>query len=295
MANRFILGNKIGEGAFGTVYKAMDRQQGEEVAIKVLKMNGLTWGAKRIQSSVREVNILANLEHDNILRIICGCTFKDENKLLSEIWIVTELCTHGSLLEILERCVRHNNCIPTNERLNVYMQLMSALTYMHKKGYAHRDIKLDNILVDKNDRVKLADMGLAKVLVPNDTLSDISQLYLTTLCGTRPYMAPEVFLGHYDLPCDIFSMGLVMYVICELPASLTPKVHTSSTSPYLGEAMKDKLKNGSHADPLELLAPQNVITDWERDILNHMLQAEPNNRLNASQVYRKLQPWCNIL
>ena len=107
-----------------------------------------------------------------------------------------------------------------------YIQLMSALAHILSKYIVHRVIKHENILVDASRRLKIGDVSISKSLYTEETQSECgSSLYMWMLAGTYPFMVPKVFDNHYTMKSDIFSMGLVMVVIFELPRQLFPKVN----------------------------------------------------------------------
>ena len=98
------------------------------------------------------------------------------------------------------------------------------MEYIHRRGITHRDLKPANILVDAADNLKVADVEIAKTLYNKQTAGGSCQeyIYLETVADARPYLVPEVFGEHYSISSDIFSMGLVVFVICELPNPLEP-------------------------------------------------------------------------
>ena len=89
--------------------------------------------------------------------------------------------------------------------------------FIHHKDFAHRDLKPENILIGGDGQLKVADVGIAKTLYDHLEAQGSYQEYMETAVGTYPYMAPEVFNKRYTISSDVFSMGLVMFVICELP------------------------------------------------------------------------------
>ncbi len=218
---RYIYGDIIGKGSYGRVLKATDTETGDMVAIKILEFQWMN-GENGKQEARNEVDILKQLCHENVISIRDEFEFRKWHIIPKGLAIVTEYCSNGSLLQLL---IKRRSFVSEEQRFIWYKQLASALVYIHSKSIAHRDIKPANILVDQYQRLKIADVGISKVL-HSDIMSpqDTSSLYMQTMCGTYPYTAPEVFEGHYTFKSDIFSMGLVMYVICELPQNLVPQV-----------------------------------------------------------------------
>eukprot|EP00118_Oscarella_pearsei_P010167 m.61290 g.61290 ORF g.61290 m.61290 type:complete len:241 (+) comp34990_c0_seq1:330-1052(+) len=132
--------------------------------------------------------------------------------------MVARFCSGGSLADYLKRV----EDIALGERLTWCRQLSLGVLFIHKQGIVHRDLKPDNILVDGDGVLKIADVGLAKAvwdvnqrIQPNPSITFTS--YMSTREGTMPFMAPEVFSGHYTEKCDIFSLGMVFACIIENP------------------------------------------------------------------------------
>ena len=128
-----------------------------------------------------------------------------------------EYCPGGNLQSHLEGLAAQVKHITEEGRLSWFKQFASALEFIHHKDIAHRDLKPENILIGGDGQLKVADVGIAKTLYDQLEAQGSYQKYMETAAGTLPYMAPEVFSEHYTINSDIFSMGLVMFVICELP------------------------------------------------------------------------------
>ncbi len=302
---RYTYGEVIGEGSFGTVLKATDTKNNDTVAIKILDFKR---SCKKDEESAkrnanREVDILKQLSHENITCIKDDFEFQKWHIIPKGIAIVMEFCSKGSLSDLLGELMKTGSSVSKEQRLIWFKQLMSALAYIHSKSIAHRDIKPANILVDKDDRLKVADVGLSKVLHGEEMLAqDTSSLYMQTMLGTYPYTAPEVFQGHYTIKSDVFSMGLVMFVICELPPYLIPQVkldlienelkHLTSNLaghiPCLGLYYLSTFRQGTEAcAALDAMTSSTCLED-ERKLFNWMLQAQYQNRPQAAEVRERL-------
>ena len=135
--------------------------------------------------------------------------------------IVMDYCSKGNLQSHLEQLIRHHiQSLDFTKKEKWYQQLATALKFIHQQDVVHRDLKPENILVDDAEDLKVANVGLAKALCDEQGTS--VQEYMQTVAGTPPYMAPEVWEQHYTRSSDVFSLGLVMFVICELPDPLVP-------------------------------------------------------------------------
>lgn len=194
------IGELIGQGGMGFVYKARQRHLDREVALKILhsELQEDPSFAKRFE---REAQALAKLNHPNIVSV-----FDSGHTEAGDYFFVMEYVDGVNLREVL-----HGGHLEPEKALAVVPQICEALQYAHERGIVHRDIKPENILIDRQGRVKIADFGLAKLLDPsaqNENLSRVGQRM-----GTTHYMAPEQLQDstHVDHRADIYSLGVVFY------------------------------------------------------------------------------------
>lgn len=157
---------------------------------------------------MEELEAYQDLDHSHIIRLFdfsANAVFKDSDskKRFNCCYLVFEYVVGGELFDLVIK----KSQIPDSGVRLIFSQLMDALEYVHGKGIAHRDLKLENILMDKDFKVKIADFGTAKMVD--------KQGLLKTCTGTPGYMAPEVSLGQaYDpFKADLFSMGCVLFMM----------------------------------------------------------------------------------
>ncbi|KAK8883753.1 hypothetical protein M9Y10_042852 [Tritrichomonas musculus] len=183
----------LGDGAFGTVKKCRDKENGELVAIKKMKQRYATFD-ECLQ--LKEVKSLRKIKHPNVERLLQ--VFR-ENEYL---FLVFELLGK-SLLKTINDKAQKNESFTEDEVRNIVKQLLVGLAYVHKQGFFHRDIKPDNLLW-KGDVLKLADFGLAREIR--------SRPPYTEYISTRWYRAPEIILRspNYNSPVDIWAAGCIM-------------------------------------------------------------------------------------
>ncbi|MFS7983443.1 putative protein kinase RLK-Pelle-WAK-LRK10L-1 family [Helianthus anomalus] len=179
---------------------------GREVAVKRLYENNF----KRVEQFVNEVRILTKLDHENLVKLF-GCTSKRSRELL----LVYEYIPNGTIADHLHGKLANSSSslFSWSIRLNVAIQTADALAYLHKSGIIHRDVKSNNILLDKSFQVKVADFGLSRLF---ENVTHVS----TAPQGTPGYVDPEYYQC-YQLTdkSDVYSFGVVlMELISSLPA-----------------------------------------------------------------------------
>lgn len=183
---------QIGRGAFSTIYKGYDSNNGNVFAIKEVSIAG----KKKVEESVKkELNILKRLNHNNIVQIH-DYFFDNKNKI---IYIIMDYYKNGDLSHFIKGKVLKE--IYAKKYMD---QLKSGLEYMYDNNIMHRDLKPHNILLDDAKNLKITDFGFARY-VKDDML-------INTLCGTPVYMAPEIIKHKtYNNKSDLWSIGIIMY------------------------------------------------------------------------------------
>ncbi|KAG5233956.1 LEAF RUST DISEASE-RESISTANCE LOCUS RECEPTOR PROTEIN KINASE [Salix suchowensis] len=202
--NNFDETRELGDGGFGTVYYGK-LPDGREVAVKRLYENNY----KRLEQFLNEVNILTRLHHQNLV-LLYGCSSRSSRELV----LVYEYIPNGTVSDHLhgKRAMPGELTFPT--RMNIAIETASALAYLHASDIVHRDVKTNNILLDNNFCVKVADFGLSRLFPINAThVSTAPQ-------GTPGYVDPE-YHQCYQLTdkSDVYSFGVVlMELISSMPA-----------------------------------------------------------------------------
>ncbi|ORY68860.1 cell division control protein [Pseudomassariella vexata] len=247
------LGECLGKGAFGSVYKAIHWGTGEAVAVKQIKLVNLPKSELRMIEA--EIDLLKNLHHDNIVKYI---GFVKSTDCLN---IILEYCENGSLHSI---CKAYGK-FPEN-LVGVYMtQVLQGLQYLHDQGVIHRDIKGANILTTKDGKVKLADFG-----VSTSTLTGPDKE--AQVVGTPYWMAPEIIeLSGATPASDIWSLGCTVIELLQGK----PPYHHLQAMPALFAIVND-----DHP-PL----PEGV-SSAARDFLIQCFQKDPNLRVSARKLLK---------
>jgi len=192
---------KIGEGTYGSVVKGTHQVTKKVRAIKIISKGQM----KNIDRFRREIELMKMMDHPNIIKLFE--TFEDNRC----VFLAMELCTGG---ELFDRIIEAGH-LTEKEAATVVQQILRPIFYMHDKQVAHRDLKPENFLFltkDALDRsvLKIIDFGLSCQFKPGMTMS--------TRAGTPYYVAPQVLQGKYDHMCDLWSIGVIMYILlCGYP------------------------------------------------------------------------------
>jgi Tol biopolymer transport system component len=219
--------SKLGAGGMGEVYRARDPRLGREVAIKVLPSE-VAQDPERLRRFEQEARAASALNHPNLLTVFDVGTHEHSP------YLVTELLEGSSLREALRA-----GELSLSKTLDYAVQIAQGLAAAHEKRIVHRDLKPENLFVTRDERVKILDFGLAR-LVPELIASEAQTATLITregvVLGTAAYMSPEQARGGaVDARSDIFSLGVVLY---EVVTGTRP--FQGSTSPALFEAILNK-------------------------------------------------------
>jgi len=190
---------KVGTGATGVVYKGIHRITGQVVAIKVVNED-VTEDEVLMQRFAREFSTIHLLNHPNIVH---GYEFQRDAE---PPYLVMEFVDGESVADIIER----RGALPEEEALSLIVQVADALQDAHEHGIIHRDVKPDNILVTADGQAKLSDLGLAK-----DLSCELSLTNLGRGLGTPHFMAPEQVgdAKHVDTRCDVYGLGATLYMM----------------------------------------------------------------------------------
>jgi len=261
---RFILLEKIGFGGFATVHKGFDQLNNSLVAIKEVDR---TQYLPADSSLEREVYILSEVDHSNILKLIC--TYVTPLK----VFIVTELAAGG---ELLERIVEQGKFSEKDAR-SVIRQVLKGVEYLHMRKVVHRDLKLENILLsDQTPQaiVKIADFGLARFFADNSELR--------TVCGSPLYVAPEILdIGMssetYTPAVDMWSVGVILFILL------------SGNSPFENEdeqILFEKIRSGDYSMDDCLW---DYISAGAKDCVRALLVVNTTERMTITEALR--HPW----
>ncbi|KAL7238055.1 hypothetical protein ACSBR2_004202 [Camellia fascicularis] len=256
--NKYIFGDEIGKGAYGRVYKGLDLENGDFVAIKQVSLENIA--QEDLNIIMQEIDLLKNLNHKNIVKYLGSLKTK------THLHIILEYVENGSLANI----IKPNKFGPFPESLVVVYiaQVLEGLVYLHEQGVIHRDIKGANILTTKEGLVKLADFGVATKLTEADVNTH-------SVVGTPYWMAPEVIeMSGVCAASDIWSVGCTVIELL----TCVPPYYDLQPMPALFRIVQDE-----HPPIPDGLSPD--ITDF----LQQCFKKDARQRPDAKTLL--LHPW----
>ncbi|KAL6238965.1 hypothetical protein BDW75DRAFT_177990 [Aspergillus navahoensis] len=292
---QYILGQTVGEGEFGKVKLGWKRDGSIEVAIKLIRRESLGSNPTRLPKIYREISILRDLSHPNIVRL------HEMVETDRHIGIIMEYASGGELFDHILR----NKYLKDNSARRLFAQLVSGVGYLHKKGIVHRDLKLENLLLDRNRNIIITDFGFANTFDPTDELTEEIEYNLTnkefvkrmrldkpnakgfrrgdlmqTSCGSPCYAAPELVVSdslYTGRRVDVWSCGVILYAMLAgyLPFDDDPANPDGDNINLLYK----------YIVTTPLTFPE-YVTPHARDLLRRILVPDPRKRADLFEVAR---------
>ncbi|XP_047242384.1 serine/threonine-protein kinase MARK2 isoform X9 [Girardinichthys multiradiatus] len=249
----------IGKGNFAKVKLARHVLTGKEVAVKIIDKTQLN--SSSLQKLFREVRIMKMLNHPNIVKLF------EVIETEKTLYLVMEYASGG---EVFDYLVAHGRMKEKEARAK-FRQIVSAVQYCHQKCIVHRDLKAENLLLDADMNIKIADFGFSNEFTLGNKLD--------TFCGSPPYAAPELFQGKkYDGPeVDVWSLGVILYTL------------VSGSLPFDGQNLKElreRVLRGKYRIPFYMS------TDCE-NLLKKFLILNPSKRGSLEQQIMR-DRWMNV-
>ena len=252
----------LGEGTFAQVCKVRNKLTGQIRAMKIIKKSSTCSQADDMEI-LNEINLLKTMDHPNILKIFEFYVSADS------YFLVTELCSGGELFqEIIDKG-------PFNENLSAYLmfQILSAINYCHSMNIVHRDLKPENILISKREngllRVKVCDFGTSKMVEKGSVIKKI--------VGSSYYIAPEVLQKKYNEKCDLWSCGVIMYILL------------SARPPFEGDDDKEIIERVKTGKYDLTSSPWDSVSNEAKDLISKLLVMDIDKRIDAKTALE--HPW----
>lgn len=257
LTDKYVLGEQLGWGQFGVIRECIDKFSGDIFACKSIAKDRLVT-QEDMRSIKLEIEIMTRLSgHPNVVDL--KAVYEEENY----VHLVMELCAGGELFHRLEK---HGRFSELDARL-FFRHLMQVVMYCHDNGVIHRDLKPENILLStksSSSPIKLADFGLATYIRPGQSLHGT--------VGSPFYIAPEVLAGGYDQAADVWSAGVILYILL------------SGIPPFWGKT-KSRIFDAVRAADLQFPSnPWGSISDSAKELIKGMLCRDTSKRLTAEQV-----------
>ena len=248
---------QLGEGGYGQVYLVRHKKMNLLRAMKVISVKSKTSEKKTDE----EIELLKQLDHPNIVKLFEY--FSDDDKY----YLITEYCKGGDLFDLIKKKKKFSELSASY----IMFQIFRALIYCHNTHHlVHRDIKPENIVVFRKNNatddlydVKLIDFGISKIFNKVEKKND------NKIIGSLKYMAPEVFEGKYDEKCDIWSCGVILYIL------------VMEDYPFNGKDDKEvikKIKKGKYSFPDDFIEKS---SNELRELIAKCLTLDPSKRISA--------------
>ncbi|CDF34384.1 Serine/threonine protein kinase [Chondrus crispus] len=255
--SNFSVQRQIGKGASGRVYLVRDEEERKSLALKVIEKSSVYESDDAYRHAIDERLVLQIAAgHPFVLGL--KYAFQNANRL----FLVTEYCPGGDLFGYMERRIQ-----PMDEHVARFIaaEILLALEHIHSFGVVYRDLKLENILLDADGHVRVADFGLSKLLkAPNGYVKKTN-----TFCGTREYVAPEMIRGvMYDTTLDIWTYGILLY---EMLSGRTPFHSSDRTDIY------------KRIEKAPICYPRHLSEEC-KSLLEKLLMRKPEERIGAGEV-----------
>lgn len=259
--NHYEFRRLIGHGQYGTVREAARKGSGLLVAIKSINKAKIH---QELHLLRREMDIMRVIDHPNLISYYEA--YEDEKYF----HLVMELCSGGDLMDRLALA----GAMSEAEAAAIVLKMLTAVSHLHGLNICHRDLKPENFLFlskDQGSEIKLIDFGMSKLMRPCQELM--------TFVGTPYYLAPEVLLGNYSMECDVWSLGVIMFLM------------VCAAQPFEGEDMAEIFYRIAQGKP-QLNGEWKKISNEAKDLIQKMLTVRAAKRITIPEALR--HPWFTL-
>lgn len=254
----------LGKGGFGDIYRVQNMSTGMIYACKQLNKSSI----QNFEQFQTELALLKQSDHPHIIRLYEVIEDK------SNIYLIMEECLGGTLFNRIALTIKQGQMFTEILAKRIFKQIIEAVNYLHSHGVCHRDIKPDNIMfssIEEDSSIKLIDFGLSKIF-------SIDQWQNSNIVGTPMYMAPEVFQGKYNEKCDIWSCGVILYILL------------SGRAPFYSKDQKELIEMITKSSISFAFPEFDNVSSQAKDLMNKMV-VDQEKRISASEVLQ--HEWFN--
>ena len=272
---------KYGEGGYGATFAAVDKETGEELAVKLIDTRRM-----RSEAIQKECQILTALKHPNVIAVKAHSLGRGQHAHI--YFIFMELAGGGELFDqVIDRGA---NAMPESDAHKFFVQMLDGVAYCHAAGVAHRDLKLENVLLNKAGDVKLIDFGLSHVYPRNADGSIDRSTKLRDVCGSKSYAAPEVLAsrGYDGFAADMWSLGVCLFAMLSGFFPLNEASNNDWRFAKLAEGQRSKVSTVASVYGWYKRSSSHLSREVV-DLLDRLLTIEPTNRLTMDDV--RQHPW----
>ena len=253
----------IGKGGYGKLYLSKNVVDNKKYAIKNISKKKMKEVGVDTSIIKREIDVHIRITHPHIIKLFSYI----EDRY--NFYLAMEYAPNGNLYKLIQQ----KNGMEENEAFHYFIQVASAIHFLHINGYAHRDIKPENILLDENNEVKLCDFGWCV---------NVSKGERITFCGTYEYMAPEMINDeYYDMGIDIWSLGVLLYEMIHGYSPFRANFFLKDSKSAKKEIFMN-IKNNNY------IIERNI-SDECIDLIDKLLTIEPKKRIKINEIF--LHPW----
>ena len=261
MEDKYEIIKELGSGAFARCLQVKNKTTGNLYACKEIQKSKMS----DLEGFKHEINILIKLDHPNIIKLY------EIYETQEYFYLIMELCSGGELFDRIISNIESGKPFTEEQAAEIFHQMMSAINYCHKNNIVHRDLKPENLLLlnqDPKSPIKVIDFGMSKICDPNDIMFE--------RVGSAYYIAPEVLEGMYDEKCDIWSAGVILYILlCGYPC------FNGATD----EQIYKQIRKKKYSFP----SPEwDAISDDAKNLIKKML-TDAMDRISAEDILK--EPW----
>ena len=262
LSDTYLLGPVVGDGATSEVRKAWRREDVGKVAIKIIREESWPFHYSAPAALKNEVEIVRGLDHTGIVQVI------DVKEKDNDVYIVMQYAEGGTLYDRF-REDREKGTLDERVAVFRFWQISATVSFLHSHDICHRDLKLENILLDRMGNILIADFGLSR------KVADILRSYV----GTPGYIAPEIIESaqtgaHYDLKVDCWSLGVILYELLSGTHPFNPRQPRAVMNQHITKGVYEPMEGGQWEK----------ISKEGKQLVDSLLQVDPDKRLSSSQI-----------